>query len=57
LELTDDVLNFLYRQNSTTELGHKSVAAAAPQIGERGMAKGVRPRVKGDSEEKSTEVS
>jgi hypothetical protein len=56
-ELTDDVLSFLCQENATTGLGHRPVATTAIQIGDRGMAKGVRPRVKGASEETSTEVS
>ncbi|GAQ93077.1 hypothetical protein KFL_012860010, partial [Klebsormidium nitens] len=55
LELTDDLLSFLCRQNATTELGQRPRATAASQIGDRGMSKGVRPRVKGASEETSTE--
>ncbi|GAQ93518.1 hypothetical protein KFL_016050010, partial [Klebsormidium nitens] len=54
-ELTDDVLSFLCQQNATTGLGQRPVATAASQTGERGMAKGVRPRVKGASEETSSE--
>ncbi|GAQ93681.1 hypothetical protein KFL_018090010, partial [Klebsormidium nitens] len=54
-ELTDDVLSFLCRENATTGLGQRPVATAATQIGDRGMAKGVRPRVKGASEETSPE--
>ncbi|GAQ88759.1 hypothetical protein KFL_004570010, partial [Klebsormidium nitens] len=46
-ELTDVVLSYLSRENVTTGLGQRPVATAASQIGERGMAKGVRPRARG----------
>ncbi|GAQ93630.1 hypothetical protein KFL_017330010 [Klebsormidium nitens] len=55
LELTDDVLSFLCRENATTVPGQRSVATAASQVGKRGMAKGMRPRAKGATEESSTE--
>ncbi|GAQ89497.1 hypothetical protein KFL_005300010 [Klebsormidium nitens] len=55
-ELTNGVLSFLCQQNATRGLKQRPVATAATQIGERGMAKGVRPRAKGVAQETSTEV-
>jgi hypothetical protein len=58
LQLTNELLGFLREENARTMPGQRPKAAtAASQIGNRGMAKGVRPRVKGVPEETSTQVS